>query len=868
MSWLVRLDFDNGSGWQDITDYVETKSFKPSFTLHKSLKSTVNSLSFDMHWNQSIVLLLLDTDYRAKINVQKDGADYFTGYVRNNLKVRTKFRPDKVKIECVDPGYLLKEHRIDSTFLMEDVYLSSSDTSRSAVYQIAVQHGPLAAADISDDTINFLIRYKPIIANDFNAWELLHQMFFEAGYVWNFDASGVMQYIDLFPTFISIDTTFSQANRNIVNELEIERKEERREGAEVRWNTILTNNDAIVFNDSTGGDDDNRANIELAPNEYYPEGAGERNVYSEYEVDGREIITVKNARLSLTAETGITSEFTNYHTRGLIKLQNTASVIRKITKLQVYGEAIVRGNLTKTRYLNVTGTHDIHEVDAEYIHSQAAADRLAVGVANWYKYGPWVYSFRTKEDVEIGDEVAIDEDFNGIDINARVVEVVKNEFRGDRLVRCEGISAFAADTTTNESEHIQPPALPAGLTAGLTQDIVLRPTYASIEGGEIVVASYEYPSTAPAIVQCTGEADDVDIQAAINDLSNDYGGGKVKLTRGVFNLDGSIDLPDNIKLEGDGLATVLRMRTATSRIEVNGGDTVQDNSITNLSVTRVRSGEIDGGSYDTATFTGTYDGGVPTTTFTQDLDGGTPGSTFSTSDTELIFVNNTNGMWIIDCVLSESYGAGIWIRNSERITVRGNRVNDCDGTGMVLEGAIVDGGSPSTTTFAEVWDGGTPSVVSTEEVSGGAPDTAWNREVMIQGNFFTDNNVGIDIEIDEGLIYDNSVTGNIDDGIRVAGSDVHIHGNQANRNGGDGITLVGARHSVNGLQAKNNTDAGLRIGGSNTLVTGCLASGNATGFLIASTAEDTVLTGNQGVGNTTNRQNNGTNTTESGNVFS
>jgi hypothetical protein len=72
--------------------------------------------------------------------------------------------------------------------------------------------------------------------------------------------------------------------------------------------------------------------------------------------------------------------------------------------------------------------------------------------------------------------------------------------------------------------------------------------------------------------KCNGEADQEQINAAIDYLKNTYGGGEVLLTEGTFVINGPILLTSFITLEGVGARTVISRTGTNFGIYMSGGD--------------------------------------------------------------------------------------------------------------------------------------------------------------------------------------------------------------------------------------------------------------------------------------------------------
>jgi hypothetical protein len=103
----------------------------------------------------------------------------------------------------------------------------------------------------------------------------------------------------------------------------------------------------------------------------------------------------------------------------------------------------------------------------------------------------------------------------------------------------------------------------------------------------VTVASSEYDGTYD--YKCDGTDDDVQIQAAIDYVSNTWGGGTVQLTNGAYYTSSQINMNSNIILKGAGASTIvypditvqsaiysLSKTTYTiSNIVIDGGDLVR-----------------------------------------------------------------------------------------------------------------------------------------------------------------------------------------------------------------------------------------------------------------------------------------------------
>jgi hypothetical protein len=88
----------------------------------------------------------------------------------------------------------------------------------------------------------------------------------------------------------------------------------------------------------------------------------------------------------------------------------------------------------------------------------------------------------------------------------------------------------------------------------------------------VTVASSTYDGTYD--YRCDGTADDVQIQAAIDYVSQTVGGGSVLLTAGTYVLNTYISVKSNVLLSGTGWGTIIRPKAATTGIQLSDVDNV------------------------------------------------------------------------------------------------------------------------------------------------------------------------------------------------------------------------------------------------------------------------------------------------------
>ncbi len=487
MSWTVIFDFQDGSGARDITNLVLLKSLSRKKQLHNNLKPVTDTCSFSITYDSTIINLLLTATKDVLVNIKKNTADYFSGIVRLNFTGNVKTAAvQPFKIECVDYGEYYLKKKIKTVAALSNYKVSDTTNTATSIIHYLLADAGMVSGNILPDDILTTIDYFVISDSD-TCWSKLEALLFEMGYVFYFDASGNFKTHDLFPA-TTTTSNILDSSTNMLGSLGIKKKPEQYEGVSIKWWTHETLTNAIIFNDTTGGNDSNSCNIDVAAGDYYPNGAGDHPIYSTYKVDDRELVVAKNVDLSsgLSLEAGLSViTATDYFTKARLEIHNPQTTSRKITQFKIYGDAVVKGDLNITKVINVTGSTKLKDIKTNYITDSATALRLVSGLGLFYRYSDFAYTCKSTDDFSIGDIVEVKDSISGIDVFCRVVIRRENSVTSEIAYLLEGVSEYAAQTTEDTAEHTQP-ALPApgtGTAMGLPTFTDLDTGYTSSSGG-------------------------------------------------------------------------------------------------------------------------------------------------------------------------------------------------------------------------------------------------------------------------------------------------------------------------------------------------------------------------------------------------
>jgi len=460
-TWTITVDFNDGGGARDIKDLVLVNTIRRKRRLWTELKPSVDTVSFSIVHDATIWNLFLSEEDDFLLVMTKDGSPYFSGIVYTNFDATAAAKAERMKIEAADPGILLKRKKNTTSppELWTDYYVCNTAVKASSIvhqllYDAGVADGDIDATDITTQ-LDFFINSR----EDTTYFDKLAGLLFEFGFVFYHDESGVFKMYNYLPTSVTPAETFD--NTNLLDRIRLQKQRETYEGVRVKWSPIETLEGAIVFSDTTGGGEGgHKARIPIAAGEYYPPDSDSRTFYANYEIEGRELVSVENAVLDWSGDPSISNDtFNDYYKKAAISFSNGGAVEQYIYRFDIVGDAKVKGDLNFTKRLNVAGTDKILELEAHYLVTIAEAEKLSDGVARYYEYRDFTYEFESETDAPVGTIVSLDEtETLGVSTTAVVVRRTVDERNGRYKYFCEGISAYSGRSTTTDGESVSPPA--------------------------------------------------------------------------------------------------------------------------------------------------------------------------------------------------------------------------------------------------------------------------------------------------------------------------------------------------------------------------------------------------------------------------
>ncbi|MEO6513661.1 MAG: right-handed parallel beta-helix repeat-containing protein, partial [Candidatus Saccharimonadales bacterium] len=338
------------------------------------------------------------------------------------------------------------------------------------------------------------------------------------------------------------------------------------------------------------------------------------------------------------------------------------------------------------------------------------------------------------------------------------------------------------------------------------------------------------------------------------------GGGTVYLMEGTYIIDGTIALPNNVRLTGSGRNTIIKLKDG-----INAGiDAISDTATTNVEISNLR---LDGNKANNSSGTqrGINMNGVGSGTGTS----GVPGAHISN-----VFIKDfrTNGAYlngspnsVITGSVFENIGTttsdyAIGLLATGYITVTSNLIQGSVGYG-------INASSDSNTITGNTIEG-----------SGNYAIGAGGSYITISGNTLRGNVHGIDAGND-GLITGNVIVGNTTRGIYISGAGMTVTGNNIVANAIGIYAVNGSRSTVTGNTITQNTTNGISwLGGSSNVISGNkfydnAGSGSGSTIDLSGTATDITISSNSitdtaGTGSAIKLASNSLNIYLSGNTYS
>lgn len=409
---------------------------------YNDLKSADNSASVRIPFNESLCdKIKANISKNIKIQIKDGNTNLFTGYARKTVAFSKTQRNQPFGIEIVSPAILL-----DYTYNGTTIHYSN--TTLGNVVTALLSLSPFGFnIDVTPIESKQLLFFK--LEDGTNIKNVLNELLFEYGYCYDFDSDGNFYITDLFPV---IPTTPTQKfnGDNCLNEINQTVKEDKYNRVSVEWNKIQQQSNVLIFEDTTGADSNNKANIKIESNSYYLD---EENNYLEYDSKFQSIAWIDSAslKISFDDESSITKTFSNLGERAELSIYNGGNAAKTITGLQVFGTGYFE---ISTNFAKAGQNGTENTIKAVYIQNDEDASKLAKKLCDYYNYSNFTTSVLSKTKYAIGTYVELSDSGIGTVIY-RIVRRTYDFYKKVYTYSLESVSEYSPVETYTNGQNVK-----------------------------------------------------------------------------------------------------------------------------------------------------------------------------------------------------------------------------------------------------------------------------------------------------------------------------------------------------------------------------------------------------------------------------
>lgn len=441
---------------------IEKGSITSTFQLFSSLKSSSRQYKLTLKRKSKAVESIIRTEGDIKAVLSDDNGTLFTGYLSTNYSWTLSDSGEQdLSITIEDNGSKL----LGKPFIKSGKHLFKC-TAYNAVKAICNKCG----IELSSSVPIISTEIVKVVSEGDTCKDILSTLLYEAGYAYYFENAGKM---NLF-SFLSLPTTESVAldgTSLIVNgskAITLSKKVRQYKSAKVKFTELGKAENYLVYRNTTGQDASHKyCNLSLKPNEAF-DGAEiytidptvtrtatlveAVNAESETELVGsRDIIAIENVSAEIEKNSNISASITGAGGPYLqIEAENKSSNTYAITRLDAYADIVYE----KAQGVVISGedtdsSDNTLEEELTYIHDKDNVEKHANLLTSYYKYSGATYTFYSREDIDCGAVVKINDDvFTGLSVLVLVYAKTEMDSTGMVEYKAVGYSEFNLDKTT------------------------------------------------------------------------------------------------------------------------------------------------------------------------------------------------------------------------------------------------------------------------------------------------------------------------------------------------------------------------------------------------------------------------------------
>lgn len=454
----IKLEFKTGILERDFI----IDNFEMTEVYFNNLKPADNTARLRIPFDVEIAnkLKAFKESVRVRI-INKDNSFLFTGFLRNDFAFTKVQRNEPIQIEIVSPSFLLDK---DLKEPITEFKKSVNEILKILLKKAGIENMP-------DTKISSILDVFMAKDGD-NIKEIIKNLCFEFGYVFNFDNEGLFRVYPLFniPETQNIIQVFD--GTNIRQSVTMNKKETEADNIQAEWSRIDYKERTLIFSDTQNATDKNKCSIKLEPNTF---AFNTEENYIKYDSTLGEIVCVKElTNVDIIADKGVSFSVENLGKKGLFKARNNTKSEKFIKKFDIYGNAYIKtsSNITKS-----SKGDKIKKYDFYYLNSKEEIEGLVQKIQNYYEYADFTVSLKSKIDYQVGSFVKVSESGLGT-IYTRIIEK-KTKYNEAYEYKLDAVSEYTPAViktigsipTSNETiEKKSPPPVPDSIRCTAYKD--------------------------------------------------------------------------------------------------------------------------------------------------------------------------------------------------------------------------------------------------------------------------------------------------------------------------------------------------------------------------------------------------------------
>lgn len=479
-------------------------SFKKEQKLMNDLSPSSNKVSIEISdWNKVSSIMTRQEDLRATFY---DGTTpVFTGYLSNKSTWQlTDSGIKKMSLTFEDVGTrLLGKTFLPSATGEEYVDTTLLDFTRRICTRCGIVLSTTSARNVS---------IKALVSGRSTCKDILNQVMKETGYVYAFDNYGRM-YLYEIPSTADTSYTFDSSNLWTQNSSAVksDRNIRKYERTRLEFDEYERAEGITVYKDISGKDEEYRnCKIEIPSKGTYPDRTnGLPSTYSCTDIQtGKDIVSISNLTPIVESIGIVDSQIQKKNSKDIsVLITNNKTTSATVTKLEATADVVrVKGTtvLLSGEAVEDSDSDNVYEMKLSYIHTKEEAENTAKVLDWYYKYSDYSYEFYSKEDLDIGSVVRVNEDsLSGLDV---VVLITEKTTKGNTsIITYKGVAYSPFKTTVVRDDTVnRPPVVIQGGSDGkdgTSVSIASSSTTYQTSSSGTVVPTGDWSNTVPSVSQ-------------------------------------------------------------------------------------------------------------------------------------------------------------------------------------------------------------------------------------------------------------------------------------------------------------------------------------------------------------------------------